>query len=190
MKMKKILSGLLVVLALAGVVCLPGMASADYVQNWVENGLYGTPATYQTWDTTEAFLLSPGTWIGTGLTINSGAGWTASLINPTYALATGNLFDSSTQGNFYFTTRATDLTGPFSFDWVLSRGGAITEGGTIVGVYNLTWTPGGGWTGLEFDPASPPSENRSPVPLPPTAMLLGSGLVGLVLLRRKNHTPA
>lgn len=190
MKMKKIVPRFLVVLALAGVVCLPGMASADYVQNWVENGLYGTPATYQTWDTAEAFLLSPGTWIGTGLTINSGSGWTASLINPTYALATGDLFDSSTQGNFNFTTRATDLTGPFSFDWVLSRGGPITEGGTIVGVYNLTWNPSGGWTGLEYDPAWPPEENRSPVPLPPTVLLLGTGLAGLGLLRLKKPTPA
>ena len=69
--MKKKLPKFMVMLALAAVVCLPGMASADYVQSWYENGLYGTPPTPRTWDTAEAFLLSPGTWTGTGLTITS-----------------------------------------------------------------------------------------------------------------------
>ena len=187
--MKKNLSKFMVMLALAAVLCLPGLAHADYVQNWVENGLYGIPATYQTWDTAEAFLLSPGTWIGTGLTINSGSGWTATLINPTYALATGDLFDSSAQGNFYFTTHATDLTGPFSFDWVLSSGGTIVEGGIIVGVQRSIYTPGVGWSYADVT-ANPPTENRSPVPLPPATLLLGSGLVGLVLLRRRQRTQA
>ena len=75
-------------------------ASADYVQNWSENGLYGTPATHQTWDKAEAFLLSGGTWTGPGLTINSGTGWTATLINPTYALATGDRLQLKYAGEF------------------------------------------------------------------------------------------
>lgn len=178
--MKKNLFKLVMILTLAAVICLPGLASADYVQTWAENGLYGDPATYQTWDTAEAFLHSPGTWTGTGLTNISAEGWTATLINPQYALATGPTYVSSPSAYFYFTTHATDLTGAFSFDWVLSYQG------TIVGVYNLTGTPSGGWTGKEYDPTNPPPENRSPVPLPPTLLLLGSGLVGLgLLLRRK-----
>jgi len=72
--MHKSLVNLVVVVALAATICLPGMAQADYVANWVENGWYGDPPTLQTWNTAEAFLLSPGTWIGTGLTINSGTG--------------------------------------------------------------------------------------------------------------------
>jgi hypothetical protein len=174
----KTLVKLLMLLALGAIICLPGMASADYVQNWVENGLY--KGTYQTWDTAEAFLLSPGTWIGTGLTINSGTGWTATLINPTYALATGTPFISSTQGDFSFTTSATDLTGPFSFDWVLS------SGGTTVGVQRSIYTPGAGWSYADVT-ANPPQESRSHVPLPPTALLLGTGLLGLLGLRRKSQ---
>jgi hypothetical protein len=180
--MKKHLLKLVMILTLAVVICLPGMASADYVQSWVENGLY--QGTYQTWDTAEAFLHSAGTWTGTGLTDISAAGWTVQLINPQYALATGPTYVSSPSESFYFTTHATDLTGNFSFDWVLSYQG-IT-----VGVYNLTGTPSGGWTGTEYNPANPPDENRSHVPIPPSMLLLGSGLLGLVLLcRRKTHEP-
>ena len=189
--MKKNLPKFMVMLALAAVVCLPAMASADYVQSWYENGLYGNPASYQTWDTAEAFLLSPGTWIGTGLTINSGTGWTMTLINPRYALATtATAYVSNASEYFYFATRATDLTGPFSFDWVLSSGGTIAEGGKIVGVFNLTGTPSGGWTPTEYAPTAPPQENRAHAPIPPSVMLLGSGLVGLVLLRRRKPATA
>ena len=56
-------------------------------------------------------MLSGGTWTGTGLTINSGTGWTATLINPTYALATGPTYQLKYEGYFYFTTSATDRTG-------------------------------------------------------------------------------
>ena len=70
--MKKNFLKFTVMLALAAVIYLPGMAWADYVQTWRENGLYGNPPPLQTWDTAEAFWLSLGTWTGTGLTINSG----------------------------------------------------------------------------------------------------------------------
>ena len=161
---------------------------ADYVQTWSENGLYGSPATQQTWDKAEAFLVSGGTWTGAGLTIAL-TDWAAALINPTYARATGPTFNSSLLGSFSFTTYATDRSGtdPVVFDWILSYGS------TIVGFDRLTWTPaaGGGWTltespipTVQFTELSS-QENRSPVPLPPTLLLLGSGLVGLVLLRRR-----
>jgi hypothetical protein len=122
------------------------------------NGLY--QGSCQAWDTAEAFLLSDGSWTGTGLTINSGSGWAATLMSPTYALATGNPFRSSTQANFYFTSSATDLSGPFSFDWVLSNYSGI------VGGQRRIYTPGAGWSYTDFT-ATPPWENFTHSPTPP-----------------------
>jgi hypothetical protein len=180
--MNKNLPRFMILLTLAAIVCLPSLASADYIQTWTENGLYGSPATYQTWDKAEAFLLSGNTWAGSGLTISL-ADWTTTIINPQYAVATtiGPAFNSSTQGNFYFTTDTTALIGTFSFDWVLSYQGHI------IWVDSVTGTPSAGWTATESAPANAPDENRSPVPLPPSVMLLGSALVGLVLLRGRNR---
>ncbi|OGR31450.1 MAG: hypothetical protein A2139_05670 [Desulfobacca sp. RBG_16_60_12] len=168
------LVNIVVMVALTAVICLPGMAQADYVQAWMENGYY--QGTLQTWDTAEAFLLSDGNWTGTGLSF-ADTSWTATLVNPKYALATG----PAHSGNFYFTTSATDLTGPFSFDWVLSNHGVI------VGVQRSIYTPGGDWSYADLT-ANPPSENRFPAPLPPSLLLLGSALVGLGLLRRRKPT--
>ena len=110
-----------VLLALAAIISLPGMAYADYVQIWSENGSYGTPAAQKTWNKAEAFLVSGGTWTQLGLTIDV-TGWAATLINPTYALATGPTFNSSVQGNFYLPpTPRTDITIPLSLTGSLVR---------------------------------------------------------------------
>jgi hypothetical protein len=170
---------LMVLVALTAVICLPGAASADYLftQTWYENGLYGTPATLQTWNIAEAVLETPGaTWTDTGLSGLSASGWTATLMSPTVALATGPTYDVAKSGYFYFTTSATSPSNsPLSVDWLL------WNGTTFVGGELITLTTAGGIPVKELT-QSPVS---SPVPLPPTLLLLGSGLVGLVILRQK-----
>jgi hypothetical protein len=179
--MKKNFQKFSVMLALAAVISLPGMARADYIQSWVENGIY--QGATQTWDKMEIFLISPGNWTGTGLSGFSATGWSSELINSKYALATGSLYNPTVSGNFYYTTSSTDRTNPYTWDMFL------WNGDTIVGVQRSIYTPSGGWVYADLT-ANPPSENRAHAPLPPSVLLLGSGLLGLVLLcRRKHHEP-
>ena len=170
---------LVIILALAVIICLPGMAAADYVQPWTENGIY--QSAYQTWNKMEIFLKTPGNWTGTGV-IFTESGWSATLINPQYALATGPLYDSFISGNFTYTTYSTDRTDPYIWDMFLWLDDQI------VGVQHSVYSAGG-WTYTDVT-NDPPPENRSPVSLPPTVLLLLSGLAGLGLLRRRKGTAA
>ena len=173
----KTLVKLLILLTLGAVICLPGMAYADYVQPWTENGVY--MGVTRTWDKEEIFLKTPGNWTGTGLSGFSAAGWSAApaLINPQYALATGPLYNPTVSGNFSYTTSSTNQTDPYIWDMFL------WNGATLVGVQRSTWTSSG-WVYVDLT-ATPPAENRVPAPLPPTLLLLGTGLLGLIGLRRK-----
>lgn len=177
--MKIKLLSYLAILALGAVICLPGMACADYVQPWTENGIY--QGATQTWDKMEIFLKTPGNWTGTGLSGFSAAGWSAVFINPQYVLATGPLYDPDVSGNFLYTTSSTDRTDPYTWDMFL------WNGATIVGVQRSTWTSAG-WVYSDLT-ADPPAENRSHIPTPPTLLLLGTGLLGLLGLRRKSRSP-
>jgi hypothetical protein len=70
-------------------------------------------------------------------------------------------------------TSPTDI--PVTVDWLL------WNGPTFVGGAVITLSPTGSWFVSELS-QSPVS---APVPLPPSLLLLGSGLVELGLLRRK-----
>jgi hypothetical protein len=180
---------LMVLVALAVVLSLPGVALADYayVQTWYENGLYGAPATNRTWNIAEAVIETAGaTWTGTGLSGLSAPGWSAALESPTIAVATGPTYNVATSGNFYFTTTATSPTDiPVTVDWLL------WNGPTFVGGSVITLSSTGSWfvSELSQSPVGPPDPPGA-VPLPPSLMLLGSALVGLVLLRRKPANPS
>ena len=177
-----------VMLALAAVFCLPGMVSADSVHPWSDIFQYGSWDAQQTWDKAEAFLVPGGTGTDPGVT-SAVTGLAPALINPTSALAPAPTINPSLQGIFSF-LNSVDQTGtdPFVFDWIL------WDGNTIVGFDFLPWIPGADGTLILADfpilsaiiTALFPSPTN--VPLPPTVLLLGSGLVGLVLLHRRKRS--
>jgi hypothetical protein len=188
--MRKDLLKFSVMLALAAVFCLPGMVSADYVHPWSEIIQSGSLNAQQTWDKVEALLVPAGTGTDPGLT-SAETGLAPASIDPTAALAAEPTFDPSLQGIFSFLiTYGLDQTGidPFVSDWI------IWDGTTIVGFDLLPWTPADDGSlifaeipilGPILTALFPPP---APVPLPPTVLLLGSGLIGLVLLHRRKRS--
>jgi hypothetical protein len=97
-------------------------------------------------------------------------------VNPQTAQASaptpGALYDVSQSGDFWFTTTATSPTDTgISFEWLLFNGT------TFVGGALVSFSTGGVWSATELTHA----------PLPPTVLLLGTGLLGLIGLRRKSR---
>jgi len=166
---------LLVVVALALTIFLPGMALA-YIQGWS-----GWTFTTEV-DTVEGFIVLPinYSFAGTGFDFaTTNSGWSNSLINSQYAFASGpatiqlNGFTVNFTGNFPASTTY--------MDWYAYSGG---NGGTIVGAWRQqvgynAWADIKGTTARD-DP------RHNMVPLPPSVLLMGSGLLRLAgYMRRK-----
>ena len=122
------------------------------------------------------------TWSGEGVTNLSSSSWSATKMNPAYVLATGTGVGS------LFWTLVFSGTAPseFRLDYLVYASDQSNPVYTISmniasGVANFT--QGTGWVAL--DPGEVPSYDRNPVPLPPSAWLLGVGLVGAFAFRKK-----
>jgi hypothetical protein len=173
---------LIVLLALGMLICLPGMAMADFTlsdatgYSWSIPPVGPQPSPYTgtvpadftitSFDT----YVSGATFTGTGTIDLSGAGWSGFYVSGTVSTASGPAV-----------TPASGMG--WNYDFSGSYGGTpltlhinYFDVSTYEGTESYTWS-GSSWSG-GF------SMNQY-VPLPPSFLLLGSGLFGLGLLGRR-----
>jgi hypothetical protein len=118
------------------------------------------------------------TWTSQGLTNISAPGWTASVVNPTYATTSGPPATDTVYWNLNFTGNIP--TTVFKLDYLVYTGHMITA------AYSLQFKDGQ----LKFwMPIIPDlrkyNRNPAPVPLPGTLLLFASGLLGFWVIKRK-----
>jgi hypothetical protein len=174
---------LLAVVALALVICLPGMAGAvttvgdgviigSWAQTFNESGLPGVGI----FTKLETFMLTSGIdFEAPGFNGFSSAGWTTSMPNSDYVVAVKPAGDTNLNWNILFTSAQST---PLAFDFLAWNGTTVLERAHAV------WN-GGGWA---FTPLSAASGDYNRVPVPPSVLLMGTGILGLAGLawrRRK-----
>jgi len=176
----KTLVKLLMLLTFGAVICLPGMALADTITTEFETS-YNPNAVYM-------FMNGPAT-----MTIQNllPASWAISEETTKEIILTGPNVGIS---QVFFDLTFTYASLPVSFQWAEVQWASDYQSYTLLGSGALT-DSGSGWTGPTTDNGVDPSftyqsdigDPVDPVPLPSTALLLGSGLLGLALLgfRRK-----
>jgi hypothetical protein len=167
-------------------VLVPGMAAAntamgspDLTVDWTQqfqNDFAGTNTMYFWMDT----VPSPATQaIFTGVTFGGGhSAWQTFSLMSMAAAIYGPATGANTGGIYMSFSDPSSV--PFSFEWAeVAWSGATYE---LKGSGTAVWS-GGGW-GSKSDFTH--SADINPVPLPPSVWLLGSGLLGLVGLKKKS----
>ena len=126
-------------------------------------------------DMMEAFMSSGDAFESPGFGNFDNASWNGNLLSPDYIVATGDL-DNLLYFNIYFEGSTSN---PLTFDFLAWEGDVLKEWATA------SWT-GSGWDIVAHDTRTydPATHNRA-VPEPSTLMLLGAGLAGIGIFRRK-----
>jgi hypothetical protein len=176
----------LMVLALGAVICLPGMAMADFLMSdvsgwhWTDPGLYPNQNdpnfkydAFNTYITGGAETFS-NAFVGTDkatVLFNLGS-WTGTYVSPTASHAQGpeQGLGQTLQWNYNFVDIAPPAT-VFPYSIKID----YFDKGNYLGYEHYTINGGDAQGGF------------TPVPLPPSMLLMGSGLVGLVGLRGRRR---
>lgn len=190
MKMKKNFLKFTVMLVLASVICLPGMAAAYLTGGtWIETG---AETGYAPFTKIEVFADADTTLTDVVLYGLSATGWTNTLVNSRYSVAEG-----PPPGYVLFTWQFPDPGNQIrEIEYLVWYGNtlisqqhlAFNQSGWYVpsGTGQWGYYPGDGVHDISGDPLP----SKSSTPIPPTLLLLGSGLVGLGLLRRRKPATA
>ena len=181
--MKRNLLKIVMVLALAAVVCLPGMAMADFTLS--SAGTYwaapkagdpslapyagGVPAgfSFTAFDTffTDTTTFTGNGTIGYGGTFNATDGWTGTVVGAHESHASGNLATNGFKWDYIFAGSAPTFPLVFDINYF--------NEGTFVGHEHYSINGRAYAGGFDLN-------QSNAVPIPPSALLLGSGLLGLV----------
>jgi hypothetical protein len=133
----------------------------------------------------ELFIQNAGeTWSGNGASNFSEAQWSATKINPTYVLAAST---TKTKGTLSWDTLFTGMkTDSFTLDYLVYKNNNNNYN-QAYGMRMSTVDGGKTFTYAMLNPGTFSSYNRSPVaaPVPPSVFLLGAGLIGVVVLRKR-----
>jgi len=181
--MEKIYPRILLVLAL--VFYLPCAASASLVaigdpvlgnswtQRFYEDG-HGDHV-LSGFDKLEVFMLSDGdAFEAPGMNNFDPSGWASSLLTPQYILASGPI----TNLLYFNMLFVGDTSNTFNFDFLAWEGTSDVVG------YHVAWV--GSWQISAFrTDGSEYASRRAAVPIPAAVWLFGSGLLGLVGIRRR-----
>lgn len=175
----------LMIMALAANICMPGVASAYLTGGtWMETG---AETGYAPFTKIEVFADASTTLTDVVLYGLSALGWTNTLVNPRYSVAEG-----PPPGSVLFTWQFPDPGLQYrEIEYLVWNGDTLNSQQHLIFNQNGWYVPPGtgSWGYYPGDGVQDFYENplpsSFPVPLPPTVLLLCTGLLGLIGLRRK-----
>jgi hypothetical protein len=183
---------LLILLTLGAIICLPGLAMAWVPSvTFIENGTDPNGVNHGQFDKIEIFMMDGSTFNAPFIQNASlPGGWSSNLVDPKYTLVTGLL--TSLLGPF-----TVELPDPSTASHVLDY--FVWDDNTLLYSQRITWNgtgSGGDSNGFSYpilaSDGSTYTYNGTTgtydrAPIPASVLLLGTGLLGLIGLRRKSR---